>query len=386
MKFKEQKTKVKGKNSVNKGQAGQKGHYYRILPRTKAQAIEKRLMEKNLLSKLDPKGKENQRKKILRLFFSWVFKQSEPNPRKVMFWEWVKSLSPDNQNSAMRYKSMSYDFLDKLLSKKQFRDSIWLWTENIYLKLLTKSTEDEHTRYFLQFILSTIEVKTFIEYKKKTFLIPSYDISPQKLHILQIVEVPKLPGLYIEFDCNRSNCRYYRETVYGYIGNNICITFQWPLVDFKCGYCGQFVNVYNLGALSCKYILKGQNSEDDKEEVQDLTNCYNSVDEIHFFPTQSVIFYGKALESEEKVFLDELVANSVRDPTIPKKKYCKRKASGQAKNKNNDLTASVLGLEKEINELDSQIMELAKDCLKNKMIIEKLQVYVNLSSDSEVSN
>ncbi|OMJ66465.1 hypothetical protein SteCoe_36672 [Stentor coeruleus] len=383
MKYKESKGKEKELKVLNKVPTGSRGHYYRILPRTKAQAIEKRLLEKSLLSKLDPKGKENQRKKVLRLFFSWIFKQPEQSPRKILFWEWVKSLSPDNQNSVMRYKSMSYDFLDKLLSKKLFRESMWFWIENIYLNTLTKSIEDEHTRYFLQFILSTIEVKTFTEYKKMPFLMPSCDLAPQKLQIVQIVEVPKLPGLYVEFDCSRGNCRYYKETVYGYIGNNISVTFQWPLLDFKCGYCGHFANVYNLGALSCKFYLKGKNSEEDFQEFQDFANCYNSVDEIHFLPSQSVIFYGKSLENEEKIFLDELIINSVKDPTIPKKKYCKRKVAGKRKGKQKDLKSSILVLEREINELDSLILELIKDNCKNKQIIEEFQGYVSLSSDSE---
>ena len=84
-------------------------------------------MERELLCSLEPKDKEQYRKKILRNFFTWVNKDYIIPRDTRRFWAWVHSLNPDNSTSETRYKSMSYQYLDRLLSISEFRSVMSAW-------------------------------------------------------------------------------------------------------------------------------------------------------------------------------------------------------------------------------------------------------------------
>lgn len=72
--------------------------------------------------------------------------------------------------------------------------------------------------------------------------------------------------------------------------------------------------------------------------------------------------------------MDNLVFSSFSDPTVPKKKYCKRKSEDDDLiGAQNDIKACVLSFEKEIKELDAQIYELVSDNYRNHLLIKELQ-------------
>jgi hypothetical protein len=327
-------------------------------------------MEKNLLSKLDPKGKEHQRKKVLRIFFSWNSKQLKPAP-SLKFWNWVKNLSPDNQSSSERYKSMSYEFLDKLISKKVFRDSLSYWIDNVYMPTLTKSSEDEHTRYFLHFILNAISVKEFIEVSKQKYLQNLHAAVLADLNIKDVLEVPNKPGVYVEFECTKHACSFHKYKMYGFIEPNVCVDLGKLFRTVSCLLCHGNLKIFNIGVLACKYSLEGKTDNDAVYTVCDMVNYYNTIDEFHFYHWNELSVVSMLLNDDEKHFLDNLVFSSFSDPAVPKKKYCKRKNFEiPDEGVQNDLKASILYLEKELKDLDSQIYDLISDNYKNNKLIQ----------------
>ena len=331
-------------------------------------------MEKNLLSKLDPKGKEHQRKKVLRLFFSWNSKQDRlENSQK--FWDWVKNLSPDNLLSSERFKSMSYEFLDKLLSKKGFRETISHWIDTIYLPSLTKSSEDENAKYFLQFIINSINVKQNVETSKQRYLQEFSTLPVSEMQFIDKVETPTNPGVYIEYKCAKNSCSSNRIKKYGYIGIDLYVNLNNSLEAMKCLVCSGAIIVMNIGLLACKYCYSGFINGNRQEMYKDMTNYYNTLDEIHFSLWDQSFLQAQGLSEEEKEFLDNLIFSSFNDPTVPKKKYCKRKGvEGNAEEGvGMSFKAVILGLEKEVRELDSQIYDLVADNYKNSKLVKELQ-------------
>ncbi|OMJ74600.1 hypothetical protein SteCoe_26418 [Stentor coeruleus] len=368
----------KSKKQSSKGLKSCKGHYYRTLPRSKTQAIEKRLMEKILLSKLDPKAKEHQRKKVLRIFLSWNSKQPKTNSNDHLFWNWVKFLSPDNLNSSERFKSMSYEFLDKLISKKTFREAFGYWINNIYMPSLTKSTEDEHTRHFIQFIINCIDIKQNLENNKQKYLQNKPLVEKTCMKIEKNIEIPNEPGIYIEFRCSRSSCNVFKGKTYGFIGNNLqlnCIEFGNTL---KCYLCNSNIIIINFGIYCSKFFVSGIVRNFDFNPMSDMSNYYVTIDEFHFYEWIEMVVEVFELTKDEKFCLDNLVLSSFSDPSVPKKKYCKRKgADGVCRNVGNSSIANcIIGLEKEIRDLDSQIFDLVADNYKNNLLIQELKAYL----------
>ena len=328
-------------------------------------------MEKILLSKLDPKAKEHQRKKVLRIFFSWNAKQV--NFQNSKFWDWVKALSPDNLNSSERFKSMSYEFLDKLISKNTFRDSLKFWITETYLPTLTQSAEDEHTRDFLQFILNSIEIKEKIEQSKQKFYSPEPEAPEFNGAIVKVLDMPNDPGIYAEFRCMKSSCSFWRFKHFAYLGLGIKLDCVQVSKSLRCICCNEILNVVNFGVNCCRFWMAGTGFL-----MEDLNTCYTTLDEFHFVDWAFLNIHAEALNSDEKESLEKVVMEAFSDTKIPKKKYCKRKGAEKLPNSisDPDIASSVLTLEKEIKDLDSQIYDLLLDNHKNHTLIQNLKSHL----------
>lgn len=339
-------------------------------------------MEKNLLSKLDPKGKEHQRKKVLRLFFSWNSRQ-EKHSSTSKFWDWVRNLSPDNLNSPERFKSMSYEFLDKLISKKTFRECIVYWIDKVYMPSLTKSSEDEHAKYFLQFVISSISVKQNIEISKQQYLNEFPAVPMANLDVSSSFDVPSAPGVYIEYKCMKTTCVTNKIKKYGYIGIDIQVDLTSSIETAECSICTGTIVLISIGLISCKYFLTGLVNGEPFEGFKDITNYYTTLDEIHFYQWEEVSLKVVSLQQEEKEYLNNIIFSNFNDPTVPKKKYCKRKSAENIIEVGTgvDIKTVVFGLEKEIRELDSQIYDLVADNYKNSKLIKELEMQVAESAE-----
>lgn len=328
-------------------------------------------MEKILLSKLDPKAKEHQRKKVLRIFFSWNSKQ--PNSGQTKFWNWVKSLSPDNLSSSERFKSMSYEFLDKLISKKIFRESLKYWINESYLPTLTQSAEDEHTRDFLQFVINSIEIKEKIEASKMSLLNDEGEFQAFCGDLSKVVDIPNEPGIYIEFRCLKNSCVFWRHKHFAYLGEGIRVELIEFSKGFKCVNCKEDAIVINFGVNSCKFWVEG-----DVDSWKDLNSCYSTLDEFHFSNWTEMWVQAKSLTPEDKSKLEKMVMEAFSDTKIPKKKYCKRKGVEKLPTaiSDPDIASSILMLEKEIKDLDTQIYDLLLDSHKNYALIQSLKLHL----------
>lgn len=235
------------------------GHYYRNCPRSRIQAQEKRIMEKELLNYLEPKDKEHQRKKILRTYFSYVYRNEIRNDKDgyiKKFWSCVRKLNPDNIYSDDRYKSMSYEYLDRLLDKPIFQVSIKNWLPS-YEETLTQSEDDLKSVHFIKFINHTIEVKQKAAEKIKEFIkdnsiqLPNYPIQTQLTIVCK--ESTLNNGLYFEGKCSNEACEKRRVKLYFYIGINGRFDCKKCLEQCECEQCGGRVSLINVGVQKCKW-------------------------------------------------------------------------------------------------------------------------------------
>ena len=249
---------------------------------------------------------------------------------------------------------------------------------------LTKSSEDEHTKYFLLFIINSITVKVNVETSKQHFLenIPSFPLC--SLQILKFIEAPKNPGLYIEYKCTNYTCNSNKTKIYGWFGVDMCGDITQMFESSICLECNSRLLILNIGLLGCKYSLAGLTIDTVFAEQKDMINYYTVLDELHFYDWKKMIIHVVSLADEEKEFLDNLVFSSFNDPTVPKKKYCKRKGLEKfiEQGVNSDIKANILSLEKEIRDLDSQIYELVGDNYKNSKLIQELKLCVIESNEA----
>jgi len=242
----------------------QLGHYYRYTPRSQIATMGKRMLEQSLLSELAPKDKEHQRKKILRQFFSDMGKSSEHRQkigkleRETLFWKWVKSLNPDNVNSEERYKSMSYEFLDRLIGKGEFCEAFLPWL-GTYAETLT--AEEGKTKAFIAFIQKSAEVKREVETIVRDFLqdwSPSGLDEPKLLALRPSLSQPTDPGFYLEGKCFNERCPNFRRKSFFHFGTNTVISYPATLRSCLCEGCTQTVSLFaNVGLMSVLYSYEG---------------------------------------------------------------------------------------------------------------------------------
>ena len=177
---------------------------------------------------------------------------------------------------------MSYEFLDKLISKKIFRENIQFWIENVYFPTLTKSSEDEHTRYFLNFILNAMNVKESTENSKQKYLEFFPEVVCINSAIDKVFDMPTLAGIFVEYECMKHSCQSFRIKVYGFIGNNVCVDFE-RIGSIKCLACNGNIKIFNIGVIGCKYFLEGKLVNEEIVIAKDMNNYYNTIDEFHFY-------------------------------------------------------------------------------------------------------
>lgn len=248
------------------------GHYYRNCPRSRIQAQEKRIMEKELLNYLEPKDKEHQRKKILRTFFSYVYRteiRGDKDEYTKKFWSFVRKLNPDNIYSDDRYKSMSYEYLDRLLDKRIFQDSIKNWLPT-YEETLTQSEDDRKSVHFIKFINHTIEVKQRAAHKINQFIQDNaitISIYPLQTHLNIVCKESTLNnGLYFEGKCSSEICERRRMKLYFYIGINGRFDCKKCLEQCECEQCGGHISLINVGVQKCKWMFRMEFDDNQKLE------------------------------------------------------------------------------------------------------------------------
>lgn len=224
----------------------------------------KRMLEQSLLAELAPKDKEHQRKKILRQFFSDIGKSIDHKQktgkfeRETLFWKWVKSLNPDNVNSEERYKSMSYEFLDRLIGKGDFCEAFLPWL-GTYAETLTG--EEGKTRAFITFIQKSADVKREVEIIVRDFLqdwSPSGLDEPKLLALRPSLAQPIDPGFYLEGKCFNERCPNFRRKSFFHFGTNTVVSYMTAMRSCLCEGCTQTVSLFaNVGLMGVLYSYEG---------------------------------------------------------------------------------------------------------------------------------
>jgi len=271
---------------------------------------------------LEPKQKEHQRKKILRTFFSWKYRQPMKNAQEARFWSWVKSINPDNSASEDRYKSISSEFLDKLLDKEMFRRELGKWLGE-HESSLVGSDDSDKTSRFVQFLKDSIEAKDLLDQQKREFLqslpplhFPSLTSPPPGL----FKDVPDSPGLYFEAKCKQSSCRHSSGKGLLYIGSNGAYDYMSCRTVVRCSGCRGELVVSGLGFHCCRWALVGVTGEgEQREEACKVAWRYTSCDEASHIVWRSLLFRVAGLSPEEYSSLQTILLSSVEEHSLKKR-------------------------------------------------------------------
>lgn len=224
----------------------------------------KRTAQRELECRLEPKEKEHQRKKILRNFLSWRYKQPMQTDEQVKFWSWVKSINPDSIHSQDRFRSMNYEFLDKLLEKRHFREALEGWL-NDYQTNLSDCEDDAKTKLFIKFIRDSMGLKLMIDRVKMELLsqLTPLDVDGKCEHTgnVTVLSHPKPPGLYVEAKCRRRDCVESHRKTYYHIANAGNYDYEDLGKICKCPQCGEKPTVANIGFENCRWRYSGELSD-----------------------------------------------------------------------------------------------------------------------------
>lgn len=281
-----------------------------------------------LLNKLEPKEKEHQRKKILRLFFSQVNKLEGLDSVETRFWKWVRRLNPDNVNSEDRYKSMSYEFLDKLLGKEMFRARFLPWLDNYEAGLMT-SIEDTKAKAFVKFIRQSVAVKQEIEEEHRIFLSQCVDttsVSESSSSPVLTQQQPSVPGLYFEAKCSNTDCSLFRAKMYAHLGIEASVDYFQAVSLVRCSVCQMPIKtVINIGTFDCVSWFQGKtDAQGCVMGEKRLSLGYSTFDEIHIYQWEELTFQIQPLTEEQRAQANHIIIQAFDDPVVPKKRY-KRK-------------------------------------------------------------
>jgi hypothetical protein len=230
-------------------------------PGTSTGGRSKRTAQRELECHLEPKEKEHQRKKVLRNFLSWRYKQPMQTDEEVKFWGWVKTINPDSVHSPDRFRSMNYEFLDKLLEKRLFRDALERWLVE-YEGNLVDSEEDQKTRVFIKFIRDSMTLKLMVDRVKTELLtqLPPLDIDakPDSPLAAQPYSHPHPAGIYVEAKCKRRDCvESHRKTYYHISAAGTYHHDDLPKFC-KCPQCGDKPAMVNVGFANCRWRYAGE--------------------------------------------------------------------------------------------------------------------------------
>lgn len=285
-------------------------------------------MEKMLLTKLEPKEKEHQRKKLLRLFFACFSKRIYTDALEERFWKWVRTLNPDNVNSEERYKSMSYEFLDKLLSQRMFRERFLPWLQEFESELGT-SEEDCKALAFVKFIKQSVSVKADIEEGLSAYLttLTSRAVVPvQTVEPLYTQSQPNLPGLYYEAKCSNPECILFRTKTYVYVGLDGVIDYFRTAALVQCSRCKSRIQaIIDIGTLECISAFTGRSKgQGGIQGDRRISLGYATFDEIHIYQWEELKFEVLRLTEDQRNRASSIILAAFEDPVIPKKRYKRR--------------------------------------------------------------
>ena len=224
----------------------------------------KRTAQRELPCHLEPKEKEHQRKKVLRNFLSWRSKQPTQSDSEIKFWAWTRSINPDNTTSEDRFKSMSYEFLDKLLEKRQFRDSFEGWLRD-YDENLGSGEEDSKTKIFLKFIRDSISLKLYLD-RVKTELLASLtpldsETMAEGVVLGRSMRYPEAPGVYAEGRCKKRDCSSCQVKSYFFVGARGRFSYSAIAGGCSCAACDGKVVISMVGFLNCRWRYAGEQGD-----------------------------------------------------------------------------------------------------------------------------
>lgn len=286
-------------------------------------------MEKMLLTKLEPKEKEHQRKKLLRLFFASISSRKvSSDPLEERFWRWIRTLNPDNVNSEERYKSMSYEFLDKLLSQKMFRDRFLPWLRS-YEVGLKDSEEDAKAMAFVKFIHQSVTVKSDIEDGLTTFLASLSPRAVSPIHPagpIYTQSQPSFPGLYYEAKCSNPECTLFRTRMYVYVGLEAEVDYFQTAALVRCTGCKTKIQaIIDIGTFECVSSFKGRSRGNGEiQGSRRISLGYSTFDEIHIYQWEELKFEIVRLTEDQRNRASSIILSAFDDPVVPKKRYKRR--------------------------------------------------------------
>lgn len=232
---------------------------------------EKLLMERAFLPDIEPKEKEVCRKRVLRSFFLCAYEKQATSPpvldtQMVKFWTWVKTLNPDISRGEGKYKSMSYSFLDFLLSKETFRTAILQWLGD-FEQTLTRSVEDGRTLLFLDFVRKAAAKKVEIELEIEAFLrtlppIPPHTSVSQGSLFTQ--SSPHRAGLYLASSCLNPSCSQRENRALVHLGQSGRYEFLSFAHLCQCFVCFQPCQVVGVTIASSRWLYQGEKTTGEK--------------------------------------------------------------------------------------------------------------------------
>jgi len=133
-------------------------------------------------------------------------------------------------------------------------------------------------------------------------------------------------GCYFEVKCSNPSCPIFKAKEFIYIGNDFTFEYLSEAQTCFCRECRAPVSAFNVGFLSCKWAFKGNTTDGDYiESPVDICTGFTSLDEIKLHSWLWLQIKSVDLTPDENEFISGLVVGSFQDPTIPKKKYKKRK-------------------------------------------------------------
>lgn len=276
-------------------------------PGTSAGGRSKRTAQRELECHLEPKEKEHQRKKVLRNFLSWRYKQPMQTDEETKFWTWVKAINPDSVHSTDRFRSMNYEFLDKLLEKRVFREALEKWLIE-YEANLVECEEDRKTRLFIKFIRDSMSLKLVVDRVKTELLaqLTPLDIDTKPDSPLEAVAYshPHTAGIYAEAKCKRRDCVESHRKTYFHISDRGHYRYDDLAKLCQCPQCGDRPAMVNVGFANCRWIYAGElNDGRHVNGTEALVWGYSNYDEVKKFAWAELRFSVQAISEEEITYL-----------------------------------------------------------------------------------
>ncbi|CAG9318458.1 unnamed protein product [Blepharisma stoltei] len=115
----------------------------------------KKTIENETLSGIEPADKAFQFKKIIKELFVWIHKSKAVSITDEQFWEWARSINPESLNKEKELKITCTDFFERIVSSPQFRTIIRAWIKD-YEKTLDDGEENLKTKILLEYIKKRI--------------------------------------------------------------------------------------------------------------------------------------------------------------------------------------------------------------------------------------